>query len=204
MDCCLEDIYKYCALFTICLIHRYAVLMDCYLKEYDAHPPAMGYSLIFMNGCSQYVVFTGTQSCWTAIHKNTTRIHPQWATASSSWTAVHSMSYSQVRSPDWLLFGRIRRAPAFHGLQLDLHERRLPPARGRRRHGNGEHCRLSRHAMLRCVLYIYIYIYINTHGKKYVHINIYIYICINIYVYICIYIYMYIHICKYILTYIYI
>lgn len=30
----------------------YAVLMDCYLEEYDAHPPPMSYRLIFLNGAS--------------------------------------------------------------------------------------------------------------------------------------------------------
>mmetsp|Transcript_13834 Transcript_13834/g.44497 ORF Transcript_13834/g.44497 Transcript_13834/m.44497 type:complete len:473 (-) Transcript_13834:106-1524(-) len=28
----------------------YAMLMDCYLEEYDAHPPPLNYRLIFMNG----------------------------------------------------------------------------------------------------------------------------------------------------------
>ena len=28
----------------------FGMLMDCYLEEYDAHPPPMKYSLLFMNG----------------------------------------------------------------------------------------------------------------------------------------------------------
>ena len=31
----------------------FGMLMDCYLEEYDAHPPPMQYSLLFMNGDSQ-------------------------------------------------------------------------------------------------------------------------------------------------------
>ena len=31
----------------------FGMLMDCYLEEYDAHPPPMKYSLLFMNGDSQ-------------------------------------------------------------------------------------------------------------------------------------------------------
>ena len=30
----------------------YAVLMDCYLEEYDAHPPPINYHLTFLNGRS--------------------------------------------------------------------------------------------------------------------------------------------------------
>ncbi|EOD15490.1 hypothetical protein EMIHUDRAFT_95197 [Emiliania huxleyi CCMP1516] len=32
----------------------YAMLMDCYLEEYDAHPPPLNYRLIFMNGMLAY------------------------------------------------------------------------------------------------------------------------------------------------------
>ena len=31
----------------------FGMLMDCYLEEYDAHPPPMQYALLFMNGDSQ-------------------------------------------------------------------------------------------------------------------------------------------------------
>lgn len=42
----------------------YAVLMDCYLEEYDAHPPPMSYRLVFLNGNSHLPADeSGVNSC---------------------------------------------------------------------------------------------------------------------------------------------